>query len=195
MPPLHCTATAPSLRAMHLSPGLAAGHCAGLHYSSSVPFRSAFLFQPQTVAFWGGHPHRQSTLSGYRSGGFVLAWPMMVSAGRCPCRLVRRGSEHDHDPAWASGLVACSLFESQSDPRSAQTNLQRGVCVWSGLFCRVDGWCNDMSVVGDWRDRLCGRLVGGGETGVANSFAGGDEAPSGVPANESADLFIHRWVF
>ena len=100
---------------------------------------------------------------------------MMVSAGRCPCRLVRRGSEHDHDPAWASGLVACSLFESQSDPRSAQTNLQRGVCVWSGLFCRVDGWCNDMSVVDGWRDRLCGRLVGGGETGVANSFAGGDE--------------------
>jgi len=38
--------------------------------------------------------------------------------------------------------------------------------------------------------------IGGGvETGVANSFAGGDEAPSGVPANESADLFIHRWVF
>ena len=40
--------------------------------------------------------------------------------------------------------------------------------------------------VGDWW---------GGETGVANSFAGGDEAPSGVPANESADLFMNRWVF
>ena len=128
--------------------------------------------------FLGGHPHRQSTLSGYRSGGFVLAWPMMVSAGRCPCRLVRRGSEHDHDPAWASGLVACSLFESQSDPRSAQTNLQRGVCVWSGLFCRVDDWCNDMSVVNDWRDRLCGRLVGGRDWGC-KQFAGGDEVAVG----------------
>jgi len=100
---------------------------------------------------------------------------MMVSAGRCPCRLVRRGSEHDHDSSWASGLVVCSLFELSPTPGASQTNLRRCVGLWSGLFCRVGAWCTDMSVVSDWRDRLCGRLVGGRDWGCKQFFAGGDE--------------------
>ena len=93
----------------------------------------------------------------------------------------------------ASSPVRC--LNHQSDPRSAQTNLQRGVCVWSGLFCRVDDRCNDMSVVDDWRDRLCGRLVGGARLGLQTVLQAAMKAPSGVPANESADLFMNRWVF
>ena len=52
-----------------------------------------------------------------------------------------------------------------------------------------------MSVVDDWRDRLCGRLVGGARLGLQTVLQAAMKAPSGVPANESADLFMNRWVF
>ena len=50
MPPLPCTGTAPGLPAMHLPLRLASDIVRG----STTHHRSAFLFQPQTSAFWRG---------------------------------------------------------------------------------------------------------------------------------------------
>ena len=65
---------------------------------------------------------------------------MVASAIRYSCRFVRRGSEHDHDSSWTSGLVVWSLFELGSGPRGV-ADVSATLCGFVGVV----GW-----VGADW---------------------------------------------